>query len=232
MQKGFLAASSNDKSGNSLYPESGSNELSYSKEQLRKMDENQAQFEANKKLNSMLNNGSEEGPQAPWYAPEYPRRCQYNSPGCNFEPLASSAPYSSDLHKKLMLESNPRWVEIQSASNLSKIPLAYAGLKDSDIDELFVFIQSRHSDTVVSLDLSNNDLNDLGLQKISMFLAAPACAPNLEELIVYGNKFSKELGVDFLIERGLKLLRKNLQVVTETPSYLLGSLADAKQTGN
>ena len=210
MQKGFLKEAS-------LYGPGGSSECTLTHEQRKRIEENDFQHKSNAKLNQMLNRGGE-GEVAPWYTPEFPKGCQYNAPGCSMAGLASSE-YSSDLHRQL-LHNSSRWQEFKAAGNLKEVSLAYSSMKDDDIDELIATIRSNHNDTLISLDLSCNNIMDSGLQKlVTAFVTG--CAPKLKELRLFENKFTN-LGL-VTVTQGLSVFRNDLLVVLDTPSYLKSS---------
>lgn len=207
MRKGFLKDAD-------IYGPEGSTECKLTEEQRQKIEENDYQHKANKKLNKMLNRGGE-GELAPWYNSDFPKGCQYNSPGCVMTELMTST-YQSELHRQL-LQSSARWKELRGSQDLDDISLAYCSVNDADIEEIFEHIKLNHNQTLIRLDLSCNDVMDAGIQKLVSSLVC-GCAPNLLELRLFQNKFS-DLG-NTLLTQGLALFRKNLKIITETPAYL------------
>ena len=214
LKQGFL----NDKERPTLYGPEGSGEVSLSDAQKRKMDENEFQHKANEKMHDMMNRGGG-GEVAPWYNPNFPKGCQYNSPGCSLSDFETSS-HSSELHRSLLSKSS-RWQELISSSStngLDEIRLPYAGVKDTDLDEIFTAIKYYHNESLKILDLSMNDICDAGAQLIASRLCVLHTAPNLSELKLFGNKIG-ELGKTSLFQ-GLKVLRKNLSISIETPDFL------------
>ena len=84
----------------------------------------------------------------------------------------------------------------------------------------------KSGDVVEVLDLSNNELNDGGIQALVAELAA-GVAPNLKELSVYGNKFGA-MGKTMLTA-GLSAMRKDLKVQIEPPDYLKNAQASLEK---
>ena len=211
MQKGFL----NDKDRQTLYGPEGSGEVRLTEEQKRRMDENEMQHKANKQMHDMMNRGG--GSEvAPWYNSNFPKGCQYNSPGCALEELKQSV-HASPVHVKLVCDSQ-RWKEVVECRGLTEVRLPYCSLKDSDLPMLFEKIIENHNDTLRVLDLSCNDLMDAGAQIIAVALSKPGAVPHLEELRIFSNKMGK-LGETILLS-GLSVFRKKLQVTLQTPEYL------------
>jgi len=84
-------------------------------------------------------------------------------------------------------------------------------------DDLALFIEKkRSSPTITSIDLSFNRISDLGGQNLGACLSTGGF-PALQELRVYKNEFT-HLGKCMF--QGLKILRKQLEVLTEEPEYL------------
>ena len=211
LNRGFL----NDKDRQTLYGPEGSAEVNLTEEQKKKMNENELQHKANAKMHEMMNRGGG-GEVAPWYNQNFPKGCQYNSPGCALEDLSQST-HASDVHKTLLSES-ARWKEVFDSRGLTEIRLPYCGLKDSDVPTLFECISQFHNETLTLLDLSCNDLMDAGVQSVAVFLSRSGTLPNLKELKIFSNKFS-QLG-QTILSGGLSVFRKNLKLVIQTPEYL------------
>ena len=208
MRAGFL-----NENPTTLYPSSGSGECSLSDEQKQKQQENERNHIANKSIDEMMNRGG--GDTAPWYTSNFPKGCQYNSPGCDMSEIGKSS-HSTGMHRELLTRSD-RWLNIiEGPCDLKEIRLLYSSLKDTDLPELINAIKEKHNLTLEILDLSCNELNDFGAQIIAGALATNL-APNLKVLRVFGNKFTK-LGK--VVLDGLKLLRKCLLIELEKPVYI------------
>jgi len=208
VKRGFLNA---DRP--SLYPE-GSGECALTDAQKQKMAENEMQHKANTKMEEMMNRGGG-GEVAPWYTPNFPKGCQYNSPGCLLESLAQSD-HASETHRKILCESS-RWKEALTLTGLREIRLTYCGVKDSDLTELCVTIREIH-ETLELLDLSCNDIMDSGAQSLAVALSNPRTAPLLREIRLNDNKIGP-LG-QAALKAGLGVMRKKLKLVLETPECL------------
>ncbi|CAE7514757.1 unnamed protein product [Symbiodinium microadriaticum] len=64
----------------------------------------------NQDLNAGMNRGAAENngiERPPWYTKEWPKDCQYNSPGCTLDDMETSA-HKSDIHKD-MVRASARW---------------------------------------------------------------------------------------------------------------------------
>ena len=208
MKTGFLESAN-------LYPQ-GSSEGSHTSDQQAKMKENEMNYKANQQMHDMMNRGGE-GPQAPWYTPNFPKGCQYNSPGCSMDPIRSTS-HASAVHQSLVTSSE-RWKELyeRDACTISELRFCYTGLKDEDVGKLFEIAGSRHGDSMRLIDLAYNDICDAGAQAIAAKLANKEFMKGLVELRLYANKVG-ELGHACL--KGLMMIRKGLKVVLEEPEYL------------
>merc|ERR1719291_1271834 len=153
------------------------------------------------------NNGHE---RPPWYTKDWPKDCQYNSPGCVLDEMGTSK-HQSAVHKE-MARGN-RWRDALKRGEKA-IRLNYTGMCDEDLPEVLNML--RGNDDVTELDLSHNKINDAGIQSLVAALAGGA-APNLKEFKVYSNEFG-ELGKTMLTQ-GLPVFRKKLEVHWKEPSY-------------
>jgi Leucine-rich repeat (LRR) protein len=66
--------------------------------------------------------------------------------------------------------------------------------------------------TLAELDLSGNKIQDVGLQRVTVFLATKTNLPELKKLDISGNEVKQVLLDSFLM--GLKFLRKGLEVAS------------------
>jgi len=167
----------------------------------------------NENLNDQMNRGAKDNnglELPPWYTKEYPKGCQYNSPGCTLEPMETSV-HGSDL-KKQMTRGN-RWSEA-TAQGTTSMRLSFMSICDEDVNDL-VDILKGNSD-ITELDLSHNSIKDAGVQALVGALANGA-APNLLELKLYSNDFGK-LG-ETMLTQGLPVFRKKLKVQWKEPSW-------------
>merc|ERR1719359_2040810 len=102
LRRGFL-----DKASESLYPPEGSPEGVVAPETHKAHTEHKM----NENLNDQMNRGAKDnnGLEAPpWYTKEYPKGCQYNSPGCTLEEMETST-HGSELKKQMT--RGARWEE-------------------------------------------------------------------------------------------------------------------------
>merc|ERR1719333_1936070 len=105
-KKGFL-----DDAGEALYPE-GSPEGEVSEHVKKARLEQETQQKLNdmqgpKKGAPVPGDNEPEAPPPPWYTPEWPKTCQYNTPGCTLYEMGSSG-HPSDMHKEMVRKSE-RW---------------------------------------------------------------------------------------------------------------------------
>lgn len=205
MSKGFL-----DKASEPLYPPEGSPE--------GKVDPNthkaHTEHKMNQDMNESMNRGAKDnnGLERPeWYTKEWPKDCQYNSPGCTLHQMDTSG-HASDLHKK-MVRDNTRWEEALR-TDVKEMRLSFLQLTDEDLAE--VVEKLKDNKIVEELDLSHNKIKDQGIQKLVAALSAGA-APNLKELRVYSNEFG-ELGSTMLTQ-GLPIFRKKLVIHWKEASW-------------
>jgi hypothetical protein len=210
-KKGFL-----EESGEALYPE-GSPEGEVS-EEVKKARMEQA---TQKKLDDMQGpkkgapvpgENEPEAPPPPWYTPEWPKTCQYNTPGCTLYYMGSSG-NSTDMHKQMVRKSD-RWEKAISGTE-KDIRLSFSSMVDEDLDLLLEHV--RNSDVVREIDISHNDIQDIGVQKLVTVLADAKALPNLETLRIYKNCFTS-LG-ETMVTQGLAVFRPKLKVVLEPPLY-------------
>jgi hypothetical protein len=204
LSKGFL-----QKEHEPLYPKEGSAEGKVSADTHKAHDENKM----NEKLNDGMNRGAVDnnGHERPaWYTKEWPKDCQYNSPGCVLEDLQTSA-HSSEMIKEMTRKSN-RWTEVM-APGLTSMRMSFMSVCDDDIRDLIAHLKG--NEAVTELDLSHNQIKDKGIQDLVGCLANGG-APNLKELRCYKNEFG-ELGTTMLT-KGLSVFRKKLTIIHQEPT--------------
>jgi len=204
LKKGFLEGNSE-----SLYPPEGSPEGVVSPDTHKAHTENKM----NENLNDQMNRGAKEnnGIERPgWYTKEWPKDCQYNSPGCYLDEMDTSV-HASETHKKMT--RGPRWDEAMTAG-VKSMRLSFSSMTDEDLSEVIERI--RKDLDVTELDLSHNHIKDTGIQTLVAALSTGA-APNLKELKVYSNEFG-DLGKTMLTQ-GLPVFRKKLEVQWDEPNY-------------
>lgn len=206
LKPGFL-----EKEHEPLYPAEGSPEGHVAPETHKAHTEHKM----NEDLHNGMNRGAKEnnGFERPaWYTKEWPKDCQYNSPGCAFDELQTST-HGSELKKQLVRDNNTRWAEALAPGQKS-MRLSFMSVVDEDLAA--VIDKLRDNKEVEELDLSHNSIKDQGVQTLVAALANGA-APNLRELRMYSNEFG-ELGKTMLIQ-GLPVFRKKLEVHWKEPSY-------------
>jgi len=204
LKRGFL-----DQASESLYPPEGSPEGVVAPETHKAHTEHKM----NENLNDQMNRGAKENngyEMPPWYTKEYPKGCQYNSPGCALEELETSV-HGSELKKELT--RGTRWAEA-TAPGLAAMRLSFMSICDEDVQDLVKMLKGNTD--VQELDLSHNNIKDAGVQTLVGALANGA-APNLKELKLYKNEFG-ELG-HTMLSQGLPVFRKKLQVHAKEPSW-------------
>jgi len=204
MRRGFL-----DKASESLYPPEGSPEGVVAPETHKAHTEHKM----NEDLNDQMNRGAKDNnglEPPPWYTKEYPKGCQYNSPGCTLDPMEMSS-HGSEL-KKQMTRGTRR--EEATAKGLKEMRLSFMSVCDEDVADLVTALKGNAD--ITELDLSHNNIKDAGVQTLVGALANGA-APNLTELRLYSNEFG-ELGQTMLTQ-GLPVFRKKLQVHWKEPSW-------------
>jgi len=192
-----------------LYPE-GSNE-GYVDPQTHKAH---SEHKMNQEMNKGMNRGAEENngiERPPWYTKEWPKDCQYNSPGCYLEELETSQ-HKSDLHRD-MVSGSSRWKEAL-APGQAAIRVPFSQATDEDLSEVIECLKGNQD--VTEIDISHNHIKDGGIQALVAALAGGA-APNLRELRVYSNEFGS-LG-ETMLTQGLPVFRKTLQVHWKEPSW-------------
>eukprot|EP00931_Biecheleriopsis_adriatica_P117283 TRINITY_DN92818_c0_g1_i1.p1 TRINITY_DN92818_c0_g1~~TRINITY_DN92818_c0_g1_i1.p1 ORF type:complete len:260 (+),score=68.32 TRINITY_DN92818_c0_g1_i1:47-826(+) len=206
LSKGFLEKAKEKP----LYGPEGSSE--------GKVDPNTHKAHQEHKMNEDLNKGMNKGAKdnnglerPPWYTKEWPKDCQYNSPGCRLEEMDTSG-HQTDIHRD-MVRNGPRWQEAL-APGTKAMRLSFSQATDEDLAE--VIEKLKGNDDVTELDLAHNHIKDAGIQALVAALAAGA-APNLRELRVYSNEFG-ELGKTMLTQ-GLPVFRKKLEVYWKEPSW-------------
>jgi len=205
LNRGFLEAAKEP-----LYGPEGSPE--------GKVDPETHKAHAEHKLNDDLNKGMNKGAKdnngierPPWYTKEWPKDCQYNSPGCALDELDTSA-HETPIHKD-MVRSGSRWQEAL-ATGTTAMRLSFNSLTDEDLAEVCQALKDNAD--VTELDLSHNKIKDAGVQALVATLAAGA-APNLRDLRLYSNEFG-DLGQTMLTQ-GLPVFRKKLEVTWKEPSW-------------
>lgn len=210
LKKGFLSDA--HYLNRHLYPPEGSSEGVVAPETHKAHQEHAY----NEKVNDMMNRGAknpEDYPKPEWYNPDWPKGCQYNSPGCTLDEFAASG-HQSDMHRD-MVRNGERWNAIFDPE-AKELRLSFIQLTDEDVT--VICEQLKKKDNLKELDLSYNKITDTGIQTLVGVLAnnKNAC-PALEELRVYKNEFS-DLGA-VMLTQGLKVFRKKLKVVVEEPDY-------------
>eukprot|EP00746_Dinoflagellata_sp_MGD_P161208 gnl/MRDRNA2_/MRDRNA2_88270_c0_seq1.p1 gnl/MRDRNA2_/MRDRNA2_88270_c0~~gnl/MRDRNA2_/MRDRNA2_88270_c0_seq1.p1 ORF type:complete len:266 (+),score=73.73 gnl/MRDRNA2_/MRDRNA2_88270_c0_seq1:122-919(+) len=207
IKKGFLNDAA--EKGQELYGPEGSKEGHVSAETHKA----HAEHKMNEDMNKGMNRGAdpEKWPQPEWYTPEYPKGCQYNSPGCYLNEMEKSG-HPSDLHKS-MVQNNDRFKAIQN-HEAEEVRLAFLQITDEDLEE--VCVELKKMEKLKSLDLSYNKIKDVGVQTLIGALCKGA-APNLEELRVYKNDIT-HLG-ECMLTQGLQVFRKKLKIVVQEPDY-------------
>jgi len=169
----------------------------------------------NKDLNANMNRGAKDNDgieRPPWYTKEWPKDCQYNSPGCALTDMETST-HSCNL-KRDMVRGSERWREAIAAGTTS-IRLSFMQLCDEDLVDI-VLDRLKGNNDVTELDLSHNHIKDHGIQALVAALANGA-APNLRELRVYNNEFGKL--AETMLTQGLPVFRKKLEVHWKEPSW-------------
>lgn len=173
-----------------------------------------SEHKVNKEINAGMNRGAVENngfERPPWYTKDWPKDCQYNSPGCRLDDLDRSN-HKTELHRS-MVRNGPRWQEAM-APGATSIRLSFSQATDEDLQEVIQHLKG--NEAVTELDLAHNHIKDAGIQALVAALAAGA-APNLRELRLYSNEFG-ELGQTMLTQ-GLPVFRKKLQVQWKEPSW-------------
>jgi len=208
LRRGFLDKAA-EAGAESLYPPEGSPEGVVAPETHKAHNENKMNENLNEGMNrGAKDNNGEEPP--PWYTKEYPKGCQYNSPGCPLAPLEMST-HGNDLKKQMV--RGTRWDE-GTAKGLKEMRLSFMSICDEDIVDLVKLLKGNQD--LVELDLSHNNVKDAGVQTLVGALANGA-APNLKELRLYSNEFG-ELG-QTMLTKGLPVFRKKLVVHWKEPSW-------------
>jgi hypothetical protein len=185
-----------------LYPPEGSPEGQVAPETHKAHTEHKL----NQEIGDQLNRGAKEnnGYERPhWYTKDYPKDCQYNSPGCDIQEMPTSV-HANELMKDYL--RGERWQEA-TKKGLSCMRLTFMSICDEDIPEIVERL--RGDEDVKELDLSNNKIKDKGVQVLVGALAN-GVAPNLRELHLYSNEFG-ELG-QTMLTKGLAVFRKKLEV--------------------
>lgn len=175
-----------------------------------------AEHKMNEDLNEGMHRGAKENnglPRPQWYTKEWPKDCQYNSPGCVLDELTTSR-HDTDLHRKLVRD-NDRWRKAMIPGEKS-MSFSFMQMTDEDLAE--VVKKLKGNEAVTELDLTHNKIKDAGIQNLVAALAGGS-APNLRDLRLYSNEFG-ELGKTMLTQ-GLPVLRKKIDVRWEEPSWTL-----------
>ncbi|CAK9088117.1 unnamed protein product [Durusdinium trenchii] len=173
-----------------------------------------AEHKMNEDLNAGMNRGAKENnglERPPWYTKEWPKDCQYNSPGCTLEEMETSN-HKSDIHKDMVRNCN-RWHEAL-APGVTSMRFSFLQATDEDLEE--VIEKLKNNEDVTELDLSHNSIKDTGVQALVAALASGA-APKLRELKLYSNEFG-QLG-ETMLTQGLPVFRKDLKVQWQEPSW-------------
>mmetsp|Transcript_13740 Transcript_13740/g.26127 ORF Transcript_13740/g.26127 Transcript_13740/m.26127 type:complete len:256 (-) Transcript_13740:132-899(-) len=203
---GFL-----DKEHDPLYPPEGSPEGVVSPDTHKAHTEHKM----NENLQDGMNRGAKDNngiERPPWYTKDWPKDCQYNSPGCTLDAFDTST-HGSELKKQLTRDNNTRWAEA-TASGQKSMRLSFMSVCDEDVSALVEKLKGNKD--IEELDLSHNSIKDQGVQALVAALANGA-APNLRELRMYSNEFG-ELG-QTMLTKGLPVFRKKLEVHWKEPSY-------------
>ncbi|CAE8591949.1 unnamed protein product [Polarella glacialis] len=168
----------------------------------------------NEDMNKGMNRGAENNngyERPPWYTKDWPKDCQYNSPGCVLHEMDTSE-HKTDVHRD-MVRSGARWQEAL-VPGVTSMRLSFNQATDEDLRE--VIDRLKGNEDVTDLDLSHNCIKDAGIQALVAALAGGS-APNLKELKVYSNEFG-ELG-ETMLTKGLPVFRKKLEVHWKEPSW-------------
>lgn len=205
LNKGFL-----DKAKEPLYGPEGSPEGKVAPETHKAHAEHKMSEDMNAGMNrgAKGNNGFE---RPHWYTKEWPKDCQYNSPGCALDEMERSC-HPSEVHKD-MVRKGSRWDEAL-APGAQAMRLSFMSITDEDLDEIISRLKGNRD--LTELDLSHNKIKDSGVQALVAALAGGA-APNLRELRLYSNEFG-DLGKTMLTQ-GLSVFRKKLEVHWKEPSW-------------
>lgn len=168
----------------------------------------------NEDINAGMNRGAADNnglPRPSWYTKEWPKDCQYNSPGCTLDEMDTST-HLSEFHRE-MFHKNERW-EKANMPDVESIGMSFMQLNDEDLAE---FLQNlKKNEKVTELDLSFNKIKDKGVQALVAALAN-GMAPALSVLKIYKNEFG-ELGKTMLTQ-GLPVFRKKLKIQWDEPSW-------------
>merc|ERR1712094_40646 len=78
---------------------------------------------------------------------EWPKTCQYNTPGCTLYEMGSSG-HSSEMHKE-MVRKTERWAKAISGTE-KEIRLSFCSMVDEDLEVLLEHV--RNSDVVREID--------------------------------------------------------------------------------
>jgi len=190
-----------------------------------------AEHKMNEDMNKGMNRGAAEnnGHERPsWYTKEWPKDCQYNSPGCALQEMEAST-HATSLHQD-MVRGSTRWQEAL-APGVKTMRLSFCQCNDDDIAALLPHLKD--NEDLTELDLSHNHIKDAGIQTLVAALAGGA-APKLKELRLYSNEFG-ELGQTMLTQ-GLPVFRKKLEVQSKEPSWAhiaaAGGAATAGEAAN
>jgi len=185
-----------------------------------KVDPNTHKAHTENKMNNDINKGMNRGAddnngleRPPWYTKEWPKDCQYNSPGCRLEEMDTSG-HKTEMHKSMVRDA-ARWSE-NLAPGVKTIRMSFLQATDEDLQEVIQTLKG--NEDVTELDLSHNHIKDTGVQALVAALAAGS-APNLRELRLYSNDFG-ELGQTMLTQ-GLPVFRKKLEVHWKEPSWAI-----------
>jgi hypothetical protein len=207
LKRGFL---SGDGAQERLYGPEGSPEGAVAPETHKA----HAEHKMNDDMNKGMNRGAEDNngfARPPWYTAEWPKDCQYNSPGCSLGEFESSG-HATEMHRE-MVRRGERWDEAMSGT-AKAMRMSFMQLTDEDLE--VVIERLRDNAAVEELDLSHNKIKDRGVQLLVAALSKGA-APSLRELRIYSNEFG-DLGRTMLAQ-GLRILRKGIEIQHEQPSW-------------
>ena len=117
----------------------------------------------------------------PWYTSEYPSDCQYNSPGCDMDPLAKSG-HANEIERSAV-RSSSKWLRFIGGYAGETIDLSNVGITDEDIDHLIPVFEK--TNIIKSIDLSGNLINNSGINALCMYLLENTVC----EINLIGNSF-------------------------------------------
>ena len=141
--------------------------------------------------------------RAPWYSCDYPSDCQYNSPGCDMSPLATSVHDSPASQQAVRLTS--KWISLVKGTS-QQIDLSDIGITDEDVPEIVQLVGSRSD--LSELNLCGNRIDDYGVNLLCQFLVMDC--RNVNRVDLRGNQFGETGRCQI---QGLMLLHDGLTVL-------------------